>query len=286
MRADSPFGTFAPPARFARLIEFAQRAPANAFGQQLARAARSLYLWRAPSPTDVTVGELRLRCWLDDNTCERKFVFTPWRYDVRELAAIQQVLPRDGVFVDVGANVGIYTLHVATRLGAAGRVVAFEPFAPALRRLQFNIEATRAQREDWPRIDVLPMGIADAAGSRELSVDAGNLGGGSLAGGRARFSQAGSTTQVSIECRPLLHMLTALGVTRVDALKVDIEGTEDAALCPFLATAPGWLMPRRIVVENSDALWKQDLRGALATRGYQLLLRTRLNSVYDLAGAC
>jgi FkbM family methyltransferase len=274
------FGAYPPAAAHARLLRIAQSAPRNALGKQLARAARVLYLWRAPSPADVTVGELRLRCWLSDNTCERKFVFTPWRFDVREICAVTEVLPRDGVFIDIGANVGIYTLHVATRMGAAGRIVAFEPFAEAHQRLCFNIESTRMGRADWPRIDVMQVGVADSAGARELTVDAGNLGGNSLAEDAARITRAGE--RVSIECRPLLSSLAELGVERIDALKIDIEGAEDLALCPFLAEAPRTLLPRRLVLENSDALWRRDLRGALAGRGYTSLFRTRLNSVYEL----
>jgi FkbM family methyltransferase len=276
-----PFGTFSPTGMAARLLGFAQHAPRNPLGKQLASIARGLYLWRAPSPADVTVGELRLRCHLTDNTCERKFVFTPWRFDPRELAAIAEVMPRDGVFIDVGANVGIYSLCVATRLGSRGRVVAFEPCEAAYRRLSFNIGATRAGREAWPRIDALCAGIADEEGTRELAIDGGNLGGSSIAAA-ARFSNAGTTSCVSIRCRPLLAALRDLDIARIDALKIDIEGAEDLALCPFLGAAPAGLLPRRIVLENSDALWKRDLRGALAARSYQPLLRTRLNSVYEL----
>jgi FkbM family methyltransferase len=280
---DVPFGGFPPSAGHARLLRIAQDAPHNALGKQLARAARALYLWRAPSPSDVTVGELRLRCWLADNTCERKFVFTPWRFDVRELAAIDEVLPRDGVFIDIGANVGIYTLHAATRMNERGRIVAFEPFPAAHRRLRFNIESTRVGRTDWPLINALCVGVAETDGNCELAVDAGNLGGNSLAGGGARFSRAGAQEHVTIVCRPLLALLAELQITRIDALKIDIEGAEDLALCPFLAGAANWQLPRRIVLENSDALWKRDLRSALAQRGYQLLFRTRLNSVYQLS---
>ncbi len=169
---DAPFGSYPPSAGHARLLRIAQDAPHNALGKQLARAARALYLWGAPSPSDVTVGELRLRCWLADNTCERKFVFTPWRFDVRELAAIDEVLPRDGVFIDIGANVGIYTLHAATRMNERGRIVAFEPFPAAHRRLRFNIESTRAGRSDWPRVNALCVGVAETDGNCELAVDA------------------------------------------------------------------------------------------------------------------
>jgi FkbM family methyltransferase len=250
------------------------------FGKQLARTARALYLWRAPAPADVTVGELKLRCWLKDNTCERKFVFTPWRFDVRELAAIVEVLPADGVFVDIGANVGIYSLHAATRLGPRGRIVAFEPLPAAYQRLVFNIEATRSQRAAWPRIDVLPEAVSEREGICELAIDAGNLGGNSIAGG-ARSSRTGSVQSLDIPSRPLLAALHALGVGRIDALKIDIEGAEDRALVPFLNSAGADLLPRRLVLENSDSLWRLDLRGALAARGYAELFRTRLNTAYE-----
>src|SRR5689334_211568 len=112
-----PFGRYAPSPGFRRLIEFAQHAPRNAIGKQLALAARGLYLWRAPSPVDVSVGDIRLRCYLRENTCERKFVFTPWRFDPQELEAMASALPADGVLVDVGANVGIYSLTAALLMG-------------------------------------------------------------------------------------------------------------------------------------------------------------------------
>jgi FkbM family methyltransferase len=254
------------------------------FGKQLARTARALYLWRAPAPADVTIGELRMRCWLSDNTCERKFVFTPWRFDVRELAALAEVLPRDGVFVDIGANVGIYTLHAATRMDARGHIVAFEPMPQAYQRLRFNIEATRARRVSWPRIELVPEAIADCAGTCELGIDAGNLGGNSITG-RGRFAAPGSATAVSVGCRPLLDALDRAAVRRLDALKIDIEGAEDRALVPFLASAPATLLPKRIVLENSDASWRLDLRAALAERGYVELFRTRLNTVSELRAA-
>lgn len=275
----SPFGTFTPSAGHRRLLRFAQGAPQNAFGKQLARLARDLYLWRAPLPADLSVGDIRLRCYLRDNTCERKFVFTPWRFDPLERSALVDALRPDGVFVDVGANVGIYTLTAALHLGPGGRIVAFEPYPPAHQRLRFNIESTRAGREDWPRIDVLPIGASDREETRELRIDAGNLGGGSIAED-ARFSSAGSHAAITIRCRPLLTTLAELGVDRIDVLKIDIEGAEDVALMAFLAEALETLLPRRMIVENSDQLWKRDLRGALTARGYRALTRTRLNTIW------
>jgi FkbM family methyltransferase len=207
-------------------------------------------------------------------------VFTPWRFDPLELRAMAAALPADGVFVDVGANVGIYSLTAALLMGARGRIVALEPHPLAYERLMFNIEATRAGRAHWPRIDVLAVGVSDRKESRELRIDGGNLGGGSIAPGAARFSERGSEGALTIACRTLSSVLDECGIGRADVLKIDIEGAEDLALEPFLAQAPDERLPRRLIVENSDHLWKCDLRAAIAARGYVAEVRSRLNTVY------
>ena len=278
----SPFGAFAPSRARLRLLRIAQQAPRNLLGKQLAGCARALYRWSSSGPADVCVDELRLRCYLRDNTGERKFVFTPWRFDPLERAELARSLPADGVFVDVGANVGIYTLCAALRLGPTGRILALEPFPAASRRLRYNIAATRMDRTAWPRIEVIEIGASDRDELRELRIDEGNLGGGTIVTGKARFSPTGSCRTLVIRCRPLLDILRDQQVPRVDVLKIDIEGAEDLALVPFLRDAPRDLLPRRIIVENSEELWRLDLAGALRMRGYARRLRTRLNSVFAL----
>jgi hypothetical protein len=44
---------------------------------------------------------------------------------------------------------------------------------------------------------------------------------------------------------PLAHIIAAAGVNRIDTMKIDIEGFEDRALMPFIATAPRSLWPRQ-----------------------------------------
>src|SRR5438128_75614 len=52
------------------------------------------------------------------------------RYEVNEIAFVRsQVQPGD-VCVDVGAHVGLFTMHMAARAGPSGRVHAFEPYDP------------------------------------------------------------------------------------------------------------------------------------------------------------
>lgn len=278
----SEFGTFSPSAPFRVLISLAQRAPKNWCGQQFAQIARKLVLTWAQLPLDVAVGPIRMRCYLRDNNSEKKFVFMPWRYDQRERQLVLDALPNNGTFVDIGANVGIYTLHAATHLDSAGHIVALEPNPPAFKRLCFNVKATAFGRADWPKIDALQIGVGETTEELDLHLDPQNLGGSSVATHVAAVAARNSGGGVvRIKCKPLLLILEELGIDRVDVIKIDIEGAEDLALFPFLAQAPDLKLPQRIVIENSEHLWKLDLVGELSRRGYQVLMRSRMNTVYS-----
>lgn len=279
--AISEYGCHRPNAFLRGLVFLAQRAPRNAVGRQFAQFLRIIFLMFARPPYDVEVGSFRIRCHMRDNYSEKKFVFTPCRLDQRERKLLVEALPRDGVFVDIGANVGIYTLTAATHMGEAGRILAFEPNPPVYDRLRFNLEATRQGRLDWPQVDTLALGIGDREGTFELRLDPANLGASSIA--ETAESADGKDDKsgiVVIPCQPLHTVLKEQGIERIDALKIDIEGAEDLALCPFLEQAAEASLPRLLIVENSADRWKRDLSGMLAERGYTVHLRTRLNTVY------
>ena len=280
----SEFGHYLPNTFFRLLISFSQSAPHNWFGQQLAQIVRKLVVWCVQLPIDVAVGPIKMRCYLRDNNSEKKFVFMPWRFDMRERQLLVRALPHNGVFVDIGANVGIYTLTAATHLGSLGRIVALEPNPPAYGRLCFNVKATQSGRTDWPTIDALQVGVADATGVFELHLDPRNLGGSSIVHhGAALSSSRNSGGGVRIPCKPLLAILEEQAVSRIDVLKIDIEGAEDIALLPYIAGASDDKLPQFIIIVNSEHLWKQDLVGALVRRGYAVQLRSRMNTVYHRA---
>jgi FkbM family methyltransferase len=272
------YGFYAPPPFIAALIAAAQRCPRNRFGRLLALSLRKLALLLRKQPVDTTVGDVRLRCHLHDNVSERKFLFLPWLYDPEERDLITRELPKDGVFVDIGANVGIYTLWAARSLSRQGRIIAFEPQPRAQARLLFNVQANRELHQDWPDIRVLPIAVSDREGEIDLHVDRTNLGGGSLVG------HADVGGKIRVQCRPLLPVLAECGVAKIDILKIDIEGAEDIALAPFLHDANARLLPRYMIIENSERLWRADLASILERRGYRIEFRTRMNTVYRYRG--
>lgn len=237
-------------------------------------------------PVDIHVGGMKLRCRFIDNYSEKKFVFTPWRYDRKERALLSMALSKGGVFIDIGANVGLYTLTAAMAMaGKKGRIIAFEPNPETFARLTFNLCATLTGPEaQAPVVTALNIGVADKETTFRLAVDHSNLGASSIST-RNRQKHQNDTAQkksVEIACRPLLDVLREHAIDSIDALKIDIEGAEDLALGPFLEKAPASILPGLIFIESSQHLWNRDLIGMMQERGYKLLFQNRMNQVFSL----
>jgi FkbM family methyltransferase len=197
-----------------------------------------------------------------DNTTERKALLTAYdRAEMNFLASHLRV--EDSVFVDLGANSGLYTQWLASKMKPAGKIVCIEP-NPEMR---WRISANTALLRNPPQIEVLPYAISDYSGESRLDISRGF--------GPARLNTAGTPVEV--------RLLSAC-VESITALKADIEGHEDRALIPFFETAPPGNWPQGIVIETAHAdLWKQDVLSYLRARGYVESGKTRSNTLLSRA---
>jgi FkbM family methyltransferase len=270
------YGCLPQQAKVARYIQIAQSAPQNWFGQQIAQICRRLVLRSVSFPLDTEVDGIRMRVFLTDNNSEKKYLFMPWRFDLKERELLARSVPRDGVFVDIGANIGIYSLWVAKHLSRKGRIVSFEPNPPAFERLKFNVNANSDLRSpEWPEVICISKGVSDGLGSLPLFLDPNNLGGSSLVITGTR------ETTVNIEVVTLLSELKRLEIDHIDALKIDIEGAEEKALLPFLENAERTLLPRLLIMERTHSETNQ-LCSKLLELNYEIQLKTKLNFVFKL----
>lgn len=267
----SPFGAYALKKLPGLLLRLAQRLPANWLGRRLALILRKAVLWRGPAIVDAAVDGLKLRLYTQDNVSERKFLFLPQFFDPLERSLLKKNLRNGSVFVDVGANAGIYALTAAAAVGVNGKVVAIEPNPLVLDRLKFSAALNGFDG----RIVFEQSGVSSEEGSFDLMLDDSNLGGSSLVAER-------SALKISVRCYKLLSVVQKYQLQKIDALKIDIEGAEDRALVPFFAAAPKHLYPRLLILENSPHDWRQDLPAALRAAGYRLLQTTRMNQVWEL----
>lgn len=267
---EPPFGAHAPGTLARVLIDLCQGLPVTPVGRRLALWIRRIAMIVQGPVFDVAVRGIRLRLYPGDNVGERKFLFMPQFFDPEEIGLLAERLPRDGTFVDIGANVGLYTLNAARHLGPAGRILAVEPGPEAARRLRFNLSINRTDAA----ITHADCAIGAEEGVMGLYMDARNLGGSSLV-----RDHGGISTPVRV--RPLTDVLAEAGLTRIDVLKIDIEGAEDKALLPFFDQAPESLWPRLIIIERSEDSWAGDLLGRLKTAGYKSFGNSRMNWLFE-----
>jgi FkbM family methyltransferase len=224
--------------------------------------------------------DARVRLYPSRNGCEKSALFTPQLFDMQELgflgAALDRRLAEGGAFtfVDVGANVGIYSIFVAARGGDRARCLAIEPQPGIVDRARFNFAANPALK-----IEIIPMAIADHDGSVDMIINRRDSGGSHIRSGSAAAKDA---ELVRVPCRPLGAMLAEAGISTIDAIKIDIEGAEHLALAPLLNEAPRDLLPRLVLIEDRPSDWPVDLYAALAQRGYSRLGRGKVNMLFSL----
>jgi len=261
----APFGAFAPNAAQAAIIRLAHRSrlKRGAFRPMLSRLVNLL---RA-GPLDVPYQGASFRFYHQTSATERGALFNP-DYNLEELNFLRAHVASGGVFVDVGANVGTYALALARHVGASGKVIAVEPHPVTFARLKFNNDASRIAQS---RLVAAAAGPAD--GELMIETDGDNLGASHIVTGVA------GANAIKVPSLRLQRILEEAGVTKVAALKIDIEGFEDRALVPFFRDTPQVLWPRAVVIEHlSRDEWQQDCIADMISRGYREAGRTRSNT--------
>lgn len=269
-----PFGSFAPGTVDRSIIRLTSRLPDNCFGLRLAIVLRRAVTMRLKYPDgalDVERWGMKMRLHPRDNGCEKNLLFTPRMFEPVELDELKSDLnqasnvARPFVFLDIGANVGLFSLFVAANAGRNARILAFEPDQVNVQRLYFNIHANPGLP-----IEVFPIALGDEQGYLELIPHSRDRG----ATQTRKINQAATPASARVPCRTLLDVLSSVHVDAVDAIKIDVEQFEDRVLAPFFRNAPPRLWPALLIIEDSRLSWKLDLIGMMTERGYSLVKRT------------
>ena len=262
----APFGAFAPNAAQAAII-------ALAHGSQLKRGAfrpmlsRLVNLLRA-GPVDVSYQGASFRFYHQASATERGALFNP-DYNIEELDFLRAHTPVGGIFVDVGANVGTYAMVLARHVGPGGKVIAIEPHPVTHARLAFNNTAS-----GYTQVKLVAAAAGPADGELMIETDGDNLGASHIVSGQA------SSKAIKVPSLRLQRILEEAGASRVDALKIDVEGFEDRVLTGFFKEAPQTLWPRAVVIEHLSANeWQNDCIADMRARGYAETGRTRSNTL-------
>ena len=190
-------------------------------------------------------------------------------FEISGTRLMQAFLGQGMTFVDVGANIGYYTLLAARAVGEGGAVYAFEPNAAVRSLLEGNLRLNGLQG----RVQVRPHAVARDSGEIRFypSTTPDNSGVSSLLPGAGR-SDAGQV----VPCVSLDDFAAALpGRRRIDLMKIDVEGAELEVLAGGRGVLSGGAAPA-IIFETLDLAAVDAV-----LRPHDYLIR-RLN--YTLAG--
>ena len=120
------------------------------------------------------------------------------------------------IVLDIGANIGIYSLIAGKRVGKFGKVYAFEPATKAYNNLLSNIELNK-----FDNIIPIKSGVSECSGTASFNIcedDAFN----SLGGTPMREIVKKET----IELTSIDDFVKKNNIKKIDVIKVDTEGAE------------------------------------------------------------
>lgn len=168
------------------------------------------------------------------------------------IAWLARELKPDDVFYDIGANIGVYTIFAAHRIGAQGGVVSFEPHIPNAASLIQNIFLNGQQS----KVQLVSAALTNSPSYRPFnyqSLEAASST--SQYGGNSYEGDVFSPVFVEIKHGCAIDGLIAAGVIRKPNLvKIDVDGLDYEVLegmRDLLASPEG---PRSIQVElGSDS---------------------------------
>lgn len=158
--------------------------------------------------------ELNIDDWIQHN------IYFLGEYSASELKLLDKFLQQGAVFIDVGANIGLFTLHASRLVGNTGRVISFEPFSTNFTSLTNHIRINELVNV---RAEKLALGSKNDFVNLYYNPDEQNLG----------MVSTHQTEHCIIEQTNIVSLDTYIKdnpVSRIDLIKIDVEGHEYEAL--------------------------------------------------------
>jgi FkbM family methyltransferase len=139
-------------------------------------------------------------------------------YETKLIKYVTRNLKNGDVFIDAGANIGIYAIHVADHLGPKGKVIAFEAHPLIAHYFQRNTVLNKLAN-----VVLVQAAVGAERGIIDIKYNRGNS-------GSTHIVNIEETGTITIPMVTIDDELFERGVTKVDYLKMDVEGFEPFAL--------------------------------------------------------
>ena len=237
----------------------------------------SLRKFTAPTFTTLHSADITVSLNVDPtNGAVDEYIFIHHQWEEEVAQVLADHLHQGAVFVDVGANIGAFTIPLAKKVTDTGKVVSFEP----LPKLIHQVEKSLA-RNELSNVSLINKACGAEVGTQDLYVQAENIGGSSL------IKKTAGGEKISLTVTTLDKELAAL--EKIDLIKIDVEGYElevlQGAECTLRKHHPA------LVIEFSPSLYQPrsetmslDILQLLITLGYRIWEIERGFYVDDVSG--
>lgn len=143
-------------------------------------------------------------------------IFEPFETEV-----VKENLKEGMTFVDIGANIGYYSMIAAQKVGDKGMVLAFEPENANFELLLKNINKNRFERN----VQAIKKALSNKNSKIDLFLDQSNLGNHSFS--QENICNKDRMGSIEVETVRLDDFLKVKnGSTNVDFIKIDVQGAE------------------------------------------------------------
>lgn len=158
---------------------------------------------------------MKLRCY--PNSAAASAVLYCGLYDYDEMNFLLRYLRAEDSFLDVGANVGVYTLLAASKI-RSGQIYSIEALPKNYDRLQENLKLNQLQK-----VQTYAVAIADCVGRVTLELAEEDC--------MPHISKAPiADRSITVPCETLDNLFAHQPPTHLTLAKMDIEGAELLAL--------------------------------------------------------
>lgn len=205
-------------------LEFGMKKPVlKIAARSLSAIRRSWANWRQTLGLGAPKAFERSRYGVDlsANWNDRTFQYCLYATYGHELSDILTARRTPFVFLDIGANQGLFSL-IAAKNSACMAAIAFEPVSKTFELLKANIEANHF----GARITPVLAGISEKTGRSEMSVCHTHSGGASLRNGG--IADGFEAEAVELICHDELDSMLSSGHPII--VKIDVEGHEEIVI--------------------------------------------------------
>jgi len=154
-------------------------------------------------------------------------------FELETTALVQHFLRPGMKVLDVGANIGYFSLISARAIGESGHLWSFEPVVKYREQLTWHLEHNNLDEQ----VTILDYGLSDKPSERNMQ----------LFDSSASFYQGyfpDKPTEETVALKRLDDVATILGLSAIDFVKVDIDGHE----CAFIEGATQTLSTHKPVI--------------------------------------